>query len=147
MSLILEKCVEFNEKRKICIAAENSKTYRLENNSGYLVRKVKIDGCVAQGAGERRCDYLMNIDNDGFKSAFFIELKGGALVDALEQIHETIGYLKKEFKGYSLNARIVGSRDVPNFKSQPAYLKLAREVKSTKGTIERATNKIYTEKI
>ncbi len=46
MNLITDKCVEFDEERKICIAVEKGKTYRLNNNSGYKIRKVKVDKCI-----------------------------------------------------------------------------------------------------
>lgn len=37
MSLILAKCIEFNESRKICIAYENGKKYQLNNTSGFTL--------------------------------------------------------------------------------------------------------------
>lgn len=39
MSLILAKCIEFEDKRKICIAEEKGKKYVLSNNSDVLIRK------------------------------------------------------------------------------------------------------------
>lgn len=48
MSLIPVKCVEYNEPRKQNVAKENGKEYRLINNSGYNIRKVKCDGCIEQ---------------------------------------------------------------------------------------------------
>ena len=77
----------------------------------------------------------------------FIELKGGDLVHALKQIYTTILYLKAEFKNYQIDARIVGSRDVPGFISLPYYSKLEREIRKHKGQIIRSTNNIYIENI
>ena len=145
MSLILEKCIEFNEKRKICIAYENGKKYQLNNVSEIAIRKVKVDKCLSQNIAEKRCDFLMNTDD--LKRVFFIELKGGDLNKAVIQIYSTIVYLKTEFLNYRIDARIVGSKDVPGFKNTPDYKRLAKEILPTKGTIERATNKIYTENI
>lgn len=145
MSLIFAKCIEFNEKRKICIAYENGKKYQLNNTSNVTIRKVKVDKCLTQNVGEKRCDFL--IEAQDLKRVFFIELKGGDLNKAVNQIYSTIVYLKGEFKNYRMDARIVGSKDVPEFKNTPDYKKLAKEVLPTKGTIERGTNNIYTESI
>ena len=145
MSLILAKCVEYSDERKICVVSERGKTYRLNNESGFKVRTVKVDKCLQQIEGEKRCDYLMNINHEKLKRAIFIELKGGGLSDALKQLYATIIYLKEEFKGYRRDVRIVGSKDVPGFINLPDYRKLAKEVFPTGGTIERGTNNIYTE--
>lgn len=145
MNLILAKCIEFKEKRKICIAYENGKKYQLNNVSDITIRKVNVDKCLVQNIGEKRCDFLM--DTDDLKRVFFIELKGRDLNKAVIQIYSTIIYLKPEFMNYRIDARIVGSKDVPGFKNTPDYKKLAKEVLPTKGTIERGTNNIYTENI
>lgn len=147
MSLIQNKCIEYHDDRSECVATENGKTYRLNNRSKFKVRKIKSDGCLPQKVGEKRCDYIIDY-YDGIKpNIIFIELKGGALNMALGQIFDTIVYLKNELKDHKINARIVGSKDVPNFAGLPAYRKLGREILHTKGTIERRTNNIYTETI
>ncbi len=145
MNHIAEKCIEFNDRRQICVAVENSKTYELNNKTGHVVRKVKVDGCLLEGAGYRCCDYLMNIDEPAKKRVFFIELKGKKLLDACEQISDTISGLKNEFQDFRKDARIVGSKDVPNIKSDPKYKKLARVIKLSKGDIKISTNRFYSE--
>lgn len=145
MSLIPSKCIEFDEERKICIAFEKGKVYKLNNNSGYKIRKVKVDKCVEQKDGEKRCDYLMEIEK--IKKIIFIELKGGDLVHALRQLYFTIIYFKTQFGNYQIDARIIGSRDVPGFINTGEYIRLEKEIRSTKGSIERRTNNIYIESI
>ena len=145
MSLIPDKCVEFKDKRKTCIAYENGKKYELINTSNYKIRKVKVDNCLNQTEKQRRCDYLM--DSEEKKRVIFIELKGGDLNSAIEQIYSTITFLKDEYISYRKDARIIGGRDVPGFTNIPNFKKLAKIILATKGTIERATNKFYTEKI
>ena len=145
MTLIPEKCIEFKDKRKICIAYENGKKYELVNSSDINIRKVKVDSCLDQNVGQRRCDFLM--DSEERKRVIFIELKGGDLNSAVEQIYSTIIFLQDEYILYRKDARIIGGRDVPGFKNTPNYKKLAKVILTTKGTIERATNKFYTEKI
>lgn len=145
MSLIPDQCVEFCDTRKICKVEENNKRYILENKSGTSLKKIKVDGCIRQEIGEKRCDYLVEAIH--LKRAFFIELKGGDLNRAILQIHSTIIYLKSEFLNFRLDARIVGRRDVPDLISTPGYKKLAKLILPTKGTIERGTNENFTEKI
>ncbi len=145
MSLIPEKCIEFKDRRKICIAYENGKKYELINSSHNNMRKVKVDNCIDQSEGQKRCDFLM--DSEEKKRVIFIELKGGDLNSAIEQIYSTIIFLQDEYISYRKDARIIGGRDVPGFKNTPNYKKLAKVIFTTKGTIERATNKFYTEKI
>ena len=71
--------------------------------------------------------------------ALFIELKGGALNDAMNQIHSTIIYLKDELDGWQLDARIVSSGNVPDIKSLPNYQKLNKTVRKTGGALDRKT--------
>src|ERR1043166_2441859 len=108
MSLITNNCVEFHEKRKNCVAEENGKKYILKNGSNFKIKKVRVDKCLPQKEKEHRCDYLMSIDNQNNDRVFFIELKGCRFLDAVEQIFDTILYLKGSFINYRLDARIVG---------------------------------------
>jgi hypothetical protein len=145
MSLILEKCIEYNDNRKECIATENGKTFKLENKSGLIVRKVKVDKCLAQKVEEGRCDFLMNVDEK--RIVYFIELKGGDLRKGLKQIIDTIEYLNSEFTNFIFEARIVGSGNVPRLKTIIAYKNLAKLVLPTNGKIIYRTNKFHTESI
>ncbi len=145
MSLIPDKCIEFHEQRKVCIASEKGKIFRLNNISNYGIKKVKIDKCLKRAKAEKTCDYLMEIEIA--KRVIFIELKGRDLGHALKQLYSTIIYLKGEFKNYQFDARIVGSRDAPGFINTSDYIRLEKEVRRTKGTIQRGTNNIYIESI
>ena len=152
MSLIKKDCPEYKDTRKICVASEKGKTYRLENDSGLIIRKLSVEKCVARGIGEERCDYLVDVykpeaEREILIKAIFIELKGGALVKAVNQLYSSIRFLEKEFKGGQIDARIVGSRDVPGIMNFPEYRKLAKLVNSHKGILARSTNNIYIETI
>lgn len=147
MTLIPTKCIKHHDTRKRCTVSENGKTYTLENESGYRIKLIAVDKCITQGVGDKRCDYLFNVNNEKLKQAIFVELKGGALVDALRQIYDSMIYLREEFKGYQLDARIVGSKDVPGFNNIPERARLEKVVRLTGGRLQRATNKIYIEKI
>ena len=145
MSLIPNECIESDDDRKIIIAFEKGRTYRLNNESGYKIRKVKVDNCIQQKAEQKRCDYLVGIQS--IKKVIFIELKGGDLVHALKQLHASIIYFKPEFINYQVDARIVASRDSPGFINAPDYVKLEKLIRANKGKIERSTHNIYSENI
>ena len=145
MNLVLEKCIEFKDNRKECVASENGKTFKIENKTGLYIRKVKVYKCIPQNIGEGRCDFLMDVEE--CKKVYFIELKGGNLDKAVQQICDSIAYLKPEFTNYTFEARIVGSRDSPDFLSSDNYRKLAKLILPTNGKIRRGTNKFYTESI
>lgn len=125
MNLVPEECVEHNDRRKICVAEENGKKYQLNNKSGITIKKVKVDKCLEQKVNEKRCDFL--IEAKELKRVFFIELKGADLNKAVTQIHSSIVYLKSEFKNYKIDARIVGSKDVPDIKITANYRNLLKK--------------------
>ncbi|MBS1735051.1 MAG: hypothetical protein JSS98_00415 [Bacteroidetes bacterium] len=111
MSLILKKCVEYDEVRKICVAEDKGKKFEIVNRSGFQIKKVIVDGCLKQSKNEKRCDFLMSIDKINNPVVYFIELKGGDLIKAVEQLNDSITYLKSDFSNYVIHARIIGTRD------------------------------------
>ena len=145
MSLIPQECIEYDEARKICIAEQYGKKYTLNNDSGFKIQKIKVDGCLAQHTGEKRCDYLFKIETKTPQNAIFVELKGGDLITAVRQVSYTINYLRAELKTYDLLVRIIGSRDVPKLKISPAYRQLLQLIPPQ--NFKYATNGVYTEKI
>lgn len=145
MVMIKAECIEFDEPRKIGIASENGKKYELINKSGFKLRKIKIDNCIQQNKYEKRCDYLFLIDkNPDDTIAHFVELKGGAISDALKQILETHEFLKPELKTMDIKARIICSVNNPQIIYNQTYRKLFQR---TKGNIKIASNKFLTETI
>jgi len=138
MSLIKTDCIEFRDKRAKCVAQQKGRKFTLINNSGHLISKVKIDGCVIKEE-RTKCDYLFKVEAASNARALFVELKGGGLNDAMKQILSTIDYLKDELHGWRLDARIVSSGNVPDLKSFPNYRELNRAVRKTGGDIDRKT--------
>jgi hypothetical protein len=143
MSVIIADCVEYDEVRKLCVAEENGRKYLLDNGRDrYLIRKVKLDGCVAVPVGNKQCDFLFSVDAQQSNRVFFVELKGGDVLQALKQINDTIDFMRLEFAGYRIDARIVSSKGVPYAESRH-YKRLLRKVDPTGGNIKIATNKFY----
>ena len=145
MSLIPAACVEHDEVRKIWVAEENGKKYSLINESQHQIQKVRIDGCLSQKEGEKRCDFLFNITTKKPRTAIFVELKGSDLITAVRQTYDTLIFLKPELKGCELLVRIIGSKDVPRPKTNPAYKRLIREIPPS--NFDYAINRVYSEKI
>jgi hypothetical protein len=147
MTGLLSNCkAEFQDDRPECMAYQNGKKYTLINTARHVVKSIFLEKCLPQKVGERRCDYLMHIDNEHLRRAIFIELKGGDLSGALKQLYSTVIFLKAEFKDHQMDARIVGSRDVPNFINIPAFKALTRVIQPTGGSIKRGTNNVYVDK-
>lgn len=94
-------------------------------------------------SGQRKCDYLLLRCDD--KNAFFIELKGRHILDAVEQIDATIEALKSQLQAYTMHGRIVVTRtNAPDLQST-RYLKLRRALKLRGGSLEQGT-KLFSER-
>jgi hypothetical protein len=85
--------------------AENGKRFELlkDRNRAISICKIKIDGCLITGASAR-CDYLFYVDPPG--SFHFVELKGGDISHAFDQIKSTVIFIKG--KGMNDKKRIFG---------------------------------------
>ncbi len=79
--------------------------HRAVNQARDCVRQYRIDGIVISGTEQKRCDFL--VFNDVNKRAYFIELKGSHVVDALEQFAVTEKTLMTDLEGYTKFYRIV----------------------------------------
>lgn len=73
---------------------------------GFDLRHYKLDGVLIQQT--TCCDYLLV--NDSSKKAFFIELKGVNIDDAVDQLEAGEQRCKAELEGYSFFYRIVCSK-------------------------------------
>ncbi|WP_373514581.1 hypothetical protein [Persicitalea sp.] len=83
--------------------------FRVLNNSRHFLIKLKVDGCLlGEKIGVRKCDFLLLDCTDN--KAFFIELKGQNLGDAIDQIKSTIPQLITKLLGFSFCCRIVQSK-------------------------------------
>ncbi len=150
MSLIAN-CIRSEDVRQQVVVEENGKKYHLENEKGAKIAVVIVDKCVAQKEGEKRCDFLLQINrkvkNDFvLDKSIFIELKGGKILNGVKQIYESILFLKHEVAMNNLECKIVGSSGVPKIQSEPSYLKLLKLVDS-KDRITIKTNNFLKEKI
>ena len=128
------ECKEFCDTRKTIVVKDsgNKQEYRVTNDNGKEICKIKVDGCLIK-EGER-CDYLILYCED--KSAFFVELKGHDLQKALSQIDSSINKLKDEIpelQEFKIYARIVLNRNPTPDINSSIEIKLKKRLKQQNG--------------
>ena len=119
---------------KIITAEENRRKLTINNPSGKVVRKIKVDGCVIVDSG-KRCDYLFEIDDFASQVIYwviYLELKGCDIEKAYTQLVATIDRFIVEHRGIKKECHIVASR-VPKAgpKVQQLKIRLLKEKKAT----------------
>lgn len=95
------------QQQKLIISKENGREHRADNRENrYNVRHYHLDG----GLIKQRtcCDYLLL--NDSNQKAYFIELKGRNVKDAVSQLEAAVYIVKDEIPGYEIYFRIIGSK-------------------------------------
>lgn len=134
-------CCECSQNQTIN-AEENKRKYSLQNPHRREVCKIHLDGCVTMETTGKQCDYLfLSCDTN---LAFFIELKGSDLLQAIDQLDQSIDRHKKSMEGLAINARIVLSRvQTPDIRS-PKRLKFEKKINNLGGTF-RYKNKLLEE--
>lgn len=90
-----EKCVIATTARKVKAVGEHKKSAVFLNCTEDEFLKIRIDGCVIKDG--KKADWL--VEKISTNAAVIIELKGKNVGYALEQIEETLIFLKK--KGYA----------------------------------------------
>ncbi len=120
-----QKCNPFPEKLECELQAGTNKSfvakdsgaiseYRMENPTQRWVVKLKVDGCLIPSDSQKKCDFLFLVcEKEGEKTAYFVELKGGNLGDAIEQIQSAIEILYPKLTDFSFRCRIVQTKTPP----------------------------------
>ncbi len=108
MILIPEKSI--CEKNQSIVVSKDKGTQRehraINPNRRFDLRHYKLDGDVFKQM--KCCDFLLI--NDSTKKAYLIELKGGNIDEAIEQLESSEQKCKKELKEYDFFYRIVCSK-------------------------------------
>lgn len=87
--------------------ARQSREHRAVNpKKKFHLRHYKLDGDVVQN--QTSCDFLLV--NDSSKNAYFIELKGENVDEAVDQLQASATRFSSELEGYMFLYRIVCSR-------------------------------------
>lgn len=105
-------CEEYSGATANKIAAKDrgsASEYLIINESHHYFVKIKVDDClIKKESSSRKCDFLF-LDCTSEK-AFFVELKGQNLGDAIEQVKATIFLLHIRLSQFSYCCRIVQSK-------------------------------------
>lgn len=84
------------------------------NSDKNWCRHFRVDGGVyPRGQAEKRCDFLLL--NDDKKDAYFIELKGSDLNQAISQVENTVEDIRRSISEYRILRRIIyksGTHDI-----------------------------------
>lgn len=137
-----ENCFEFVEqKNKIvtCIDAKSSTKYIYENDSLDELTKYRVDGCLIKD-DDSKCDYLLL--NCTKEISYFVELKGSDLIQAVEQIDRSIDILHKDFKEYSVEARIVLTRVNTTDLKSSKLIRLESKLRKLHGKLIKKTRQL-----
>ena len=98
------------EKNQAIVVSRDRGTqreHRAENpQRKFDLRHYGLDGNLIQQ--KTCCDYLLV--NDSRKKAYFIELKGGNIDDAVKQLEAGESYCRSELSGYETYFRIICSK-------------------------------------
>lgn len=89
---------------------ESGKKIIFYNRARNVVKKITVDGCaITEG---RKCDWLV-VDSSDYE--FFVELKGTAIVDACEQLSNSIVQLSASPTEAAKHSFIICSSFSPRF--------------------------------
>lgn len=122
------------KKRGTVSCGEKGKMYIAQTVDNTVCCVHRVDGVII-GPKQPKCDYLMLVrdKNDNPVGESFIEIKGGDIMHAVEQLEATLRYFNvQRCSELDSRARVVTSRSIPG--------------SITKGDFERARvrfNKIY----
>lgn len=94
--------------QKIIVSQDkgSQRKHKGNNTSGFNVRHYKLDGDLIRQ--QKCCDFL--VLNDSLKKAYFIELKGRHINDAVPQLENGMRLCESELQGYTFYYRIVSSK-------------------------------------
>lgn len=137
-----KNCFEFAEqKNKIVTFADkkSSTKYIYENDSLDTLSKYRVDGCLIKD-DDSKCDYLLL--NCTKEVSYFVELKGSDLIKGVEQIVRSIDMLHKDFKGYSVEARIVLTRVNTIDLKSTKLIRLESKLKKLNGKLIKQTQQL-----
>ncbi len=137
-----KNCFDFAEqKNKIvtCTDEKSSTKYIYENDSLDNLSKYRVDGCLIND-DDSKCDFLLLNCTKGI--SYFIELKGSDLIKAVEQIDRSINVLHKDFKEYSVEARIVLTRVNTTDLKSTKLIRLESKLKKLNGTLIKQTRQL-----
>ena len=128
-----DRCI--SDKRT---AEEHSRSLHINVKKDWLVERAQVDGCWICGTEQKRVDFLFHVatrSQAGDQRAVLVELKGGHIGHALEQVDSTLSYLSRishwsRAPGLKKFAFIVVSngRNIPSYANKKLKIQKQYEV-------------------
>ena len=121
MLLTIDKSLcEIRQKTIVSKDQRSSRKHCARNlQQKYNVRHYKLDGKLI--SQKTCCDFLLI--NDTVQRAYFIELKGRHIEDAISQLESGYNLFRSELKGYEIHLRIVPSKARTHSLRDPEFRK------------------------
>jgi hypothetical protein len=138
-------CLKQSGKKRDCPVSEKGKTFRLISKKDCNLWVYKVDACLIKDGGQKKCDYLILLEGDSIRHAYFVELKGTGLRDAINQIDNSVKILIGLVNKYKIFGRIVGRKVTPNIKSR--RVKLDEKLRQLGGNLIIASTNDYREEV
>lgn len=107
--LLMNEKSKCHNNQKIIVSRDKgtAREHRARNQKeGYCVRHYKLDGELVKNT--KCCDFLLL--NDSLKRAYYIELKGGNVEEAIPQLEGAVAIFHSELSDYETLFRIVCSK-------------------------------------
>lgn len=126
-----------DERKKAVVRGRHNRKITFNNPRERSLTCYKIDEnhvIKEQRENENVCDNLLLVLT-GRKHAIFVELKGGDINHAVEQIRQTSNFLKSDLSDFTLHGRIVNTR-VPAATDLREFNKLKLKFIENNGTFE-----------
>lgn len=111
-------------KAKIVVSKDRgtSRKHIATNSTRKKVRHYQLDGNIIKN--EKSCDFLVINDDD--KKAFFIELKGCNVDEAIPQFEGAVKKLEVELNNYNFSFRIISSKNNTHKINDSKFLKFKK---------------------
>ena len=124
---------------KVVVASEKGRSFKLENESKFIIKRWAIDKIVFKNSDEERCDYLIEVLTDESLIYYWIELKGKDIIKACRQILNAIRLINVSDEAIQY-ARIVATGVNRLAIRSNDYLKLDTLMRQTGGNLKTYTN-------
>jgi len=136
----ISECTEIEINTRVYREEEGKEVCFQHSEYEIACEIIAIEKCVFKKVtGGKRCDYLFlfnknkqhyNYLKDKLSRAYYVELKGIGLVDACEQLLNSIEKTKDQITEFDLNALVVSSREfIPKYDNNEYYRELKRIIR------------------
>lgn len=130
-----KNCLIYRDYRKKAVCAEKKKRYNLINDKNQMIALYHVDGgMIFDEENVRKCDFLYIVYDQDNPTAVFVELKGGDIVHAIQQLTSSIALYGTELRR-RICARVICS-SVPRLYNDPIVKNMKKDLmKKYKGTL------------